>query len=46
MLFHVTLTHSENNCAVYHREMLPGILAAFENMEALGRELNTKPHHF
>ena len=46
MLFHVTMTHTEDNCAVYHSEMMPGVLEAFENLEALGKELNVKLHYF
>lgn len=46
MLFHVTMTHTEDNCAMYHREMMPGVLEAFENLEALGKELNVKLHYF
>ena len=46
MLFHVTMTHTEENCAVYHREMMPAVLEAFENLEVLGKELNVKLHYF
>ena len=46
MLFHVTMTHTEENCALYHREMMPGVLEAFENLESLGKELNVKLHYF
>ncbi len=46
MLFHVTMTHTEDNCPGYHREMMPGVLEAFENLEALGKELNVKLHYF
>ena len=46
MLFHVTMTHTEDNCAVYHREMMPAILESYENLEALGKELNVKLHYF
>ena len=46
MLFHVTMTHTEENCAIYHREMLPAVLASFENLESLGKELNVKLHYF
>ena len=45
MLFHVTMTHTVDNCAIYHREMLPGVLDAFENLEALGKKLNVKLHY-
>lgn len=46
MLFHITMTHTEANCAVYHREMMPGVLKSFENLEALGKELKVKLHYF
>ncbi len=46
MLFHITMTHTEDNCAIYHREIMPGVLEAFENLEALGKELNVKLHYF
>jgi len=44
MLFHVIMTHTEDNCPVYHREMMPEALAAFDKLEALGEELNVKEH--
>jgi hypothetical protein len=46
MLFHITMTHTEDNCAIYRREMMPGVFEAFENLEALGKELNVKLHYF
>ena len=46
MLFHVTMTHTEDNCPAYHREKLPEVLEAFENLEAVGKELNINLHHF
>ena len=46
MLFHVTMTHTEDNCAVYHSEMMPGVLESYENLEALGKELNVKLHYW
>ena len=46
MLFHITMTHTEDNCAIYHREMMPEVLEASENLEALGKELNIKLHYF
>ena len=39
------MTHTVDNCAIYHREMLPDVLDAFENLEALGKELNVKLHY-
>ena len=46
MLFHVTMTHTEDNCPIYHREWMPELLKSFENLEVLGNELNVKPHYF
>jgi hypothetical protein len=40
------MTHTEDNCAVYHSEIMPGVLKAFENLDALGKELNVKLHYF
>ena len=45
MLFHITMTHTEDNCAIYNSDMMPGVLEAFENLEALGKELNVKLHY-
>ena len=46
MLFHVTMTHTEDNCPIYHREMMPDVLASFENLEDIGEKLNVKVHYF
>ena len=46
MLFHVTMTHTEDNCAIYHKEMTPAVLESFTHLEALGKELNVKLHYF
>ena len=46
MLFHVTMTHTEDNCAVYHKEIAPAVFESFDNLEALGKELNVKLHYF
>ena len=40
------MTHTEDNCPIYHREKLPEVIEAFDNLEALGKELNVKPHFF
>ena len=45
MLFHITMTHTEDNCAIYNSDMMPGVLEAFENLDALGKELNVKLHY-
>jgi hypothetical protein len=46
MLFHATMTHTADNCPNYHSEMMPGVLEAYENLEALGKELNVKLRYF
>ena len=46
MLFHVTMTHTVENCAAYHKEMRPELFESFEKLEALGKELNVKLHYF
>ena len=46
MLFHITMTHTEDNCPIYQREMMPDVLASFENFEAVCSELNVKLHYF
>ena len=46
MLFHVTSTHTEDNCPLYHREKFPQVLEAFDKLDALGKELNVKAHFF
>ncbi len=42
MLFHVTMTHSADNCPAYHAEKAPAFIASVENLEALGKELNVE----
>jgi hypothetical protein len=44
MLFHVKLTHTEDNCPAYHTERMPEVIASFERLEPLGKELNIKAH--
>ena len=46
MLFHITMTHTEDNCPIYQREMMPDVLASFENLDDLGEKLNVKVHYF
>ena len=46
MLFHVTMTHTEDNCPIYQREKMPGVIEAQENLGELGKELNIKLHYF
>jgi hypothetical protein len=44
MLFHVTMTHTADNCPAYHSEKMPALLASLEKLEELGRELKVKAH--
>jgi hypothetical protein len=44
MLFHVTMTHSADNCPAYHSEKVPGFIDSMEKLEGLGTELNVKAH--
>ncbi|MFQ5934482.1 MAG: DUF3303 family protein [Dehalococcoidia bacterium] len=44
MLFHVTATHTTENCPGYHREKMPAIVTALENLEATAKELAVKVH--
>jgi len=46
MLFHVTMTHTPENCPAYQRERMPEVIASFEKLEALGKEINVKTHFF
>jgi hypothetical protein len=44
MLFHVTMTHTADNCPAYHTERMPEVLASLENLEEKGKQLNVKAH--
>ena len=44
MLFHVIMTHTEDNCPAYHTEKMPGVLESFEKLDKVGKELNVKAH--
>ena len=44
MLFHVTATHSADNCPGYNRELMPPMLEAFEGSRDLATELGIKVH--
>lgn len=44
MLFHVIMTHTEDNCPAYHTEWMPEVIASFEKLEKLGKELKIKTH--
>ena len=44
MLFHLTMTHSVDECPGYNREKMPELLSALENLEARGKDMNIKTH--
>lgn len=44
MLFHVTMTHSADDCPAYHTEKMPDLLSSLERLEEVGKELGVKAH--
>ena len=44
MLFHITMTHTADNCPAYHTERMPEALASFEKLEEVGKQLHVKAH--
>ncbi len=40
MLFHVTATHTADNCPLYNPELQPAMMEAGKNIESLAKELN------
>lgn len=42
MLFHVTATHSEDNCPGYNVEIIPEVLKGLESREQLAKQHNVK----
>jgi hypothetical protein len=44
MLFHVTMTHTVDNCPAYHNEKMPALLASLEKLDEVGKQLNVKAH--
>ena len=44
MLFHVTMTHTADNCPAYHTERMPELIASLEKLEDVGKELTIKAH--
>lgn len=44
MLFHVTMTHTADNCPAYHLERMPDLIAAMEKLEEVGKELKVQAH--
>ncbi len=44
MLFHVTMTHTEDNCPAYHIDKMPPVVAFGDKIPGLAQELKVKPH--
>ena len=44
MLFHVTMTHTPDNCPAYHRETMPDVITGMDKLEGVAKELNVKVH--
>ena len=44
MLFHVTMTHTEDNCPGYQPEKMPDLVAFGDKMSSLADELKVKVH--
>ena len=44
MLFHLTATHTVDNCPAYNRERMPAVVEAIEASEARAKELGIKVH--
>jgi hypothetical protein len=42
MLFHITGTHTADNCPGYNPELMPGMVEAIEKSDALASELGIK----
>ena len=46
MLFHVTMTHTPQDCPAYERQKLAELVTASEKWDALAREVGAKVHFF
>jgi len=44
MLFHVTMTHTPDNCPAYHAERMPQFLASMDGLEEVGKQVNVTAH--
>ena len=44
MLFHVTMTHSEDNCPGYEIQRMPDVIAGMEKLPSIEKELAVKVH--
>ena len=45
MLFHVTMTHSEDNCPAYQTEKMKEFIEKADELDALAQELGLKVHN-
>ncbi len=46
MLFHVTMSHTVEDCPGYNLEKWPEYLAAYNKLDAIAKDLNVKVHFF
>lgn len=44
MLFHVTMTHTVEDCPGYNREKFPELVTAWERKDELAKQFNVKVH--
>lgn len=44
MLFHVTMTHTPEDCPGYNPEKMPELIAALEKLDEITKESNVKVH--
>jgi hypothetical protein len=44
MLFHITMTHTADNCPAYHTERMAEVISSFDKLDALARELHITTH--
>jgi hypothetical protein len=44
MLFHVTMTHTEDNCPGYHMDKMPELVQFGDKLSGLAAELKVKIH--
>lgn len=44
MLFHITMSHTPDNCPAYHRETMPEVIAGLDKLEMIAKELNVRVH--
>jgi hypothetical protein len=44
MLFHVTMTHTPDDCPAYHTDRMPDLLASLGKLAEIGKEANVKAH--